>query len=222
VSTPQINLPVTIGGRPYLVEMDEFGSGAKVGAARIIDISDEKAPRVVSNLRLEVNQADAQAAYSQDPGFNEPFQGYEGHYCSVPQREDPGIVACTFILSGLRVFDIRDPLNPREIAYFNMPSKGDSFAMSSVAFAPERGEVWYSDGNTGFYALKLTNGMWPAADQVLSASDTQSTSDLESARRGPKVLPATGNEPPAAAVTLGLVGLVALTSLMRRRSRSVA
>src|SRR5688500_15151018 len=30
VSTPQINLPVTINGTPYLVEMDEFGSGARV------------------------------------------------------------------------------------------------------------------------------------------------------------------------------------------------
>jgi hypothetical protein len=33
--------------------------------------------------------------------------------------------------------------------------------MSSPAFAPERGEIWYSDGNTGFYALRVSEGVWP-------------------------------------------------------------
>jgi hypothetical protein len=33
--------------------------------------------------------------------------------------------------------------------------------MSSPAFAPERGEVWYSDGNTGFYSLRLAKDVWP-------------------------------------------------------------
>ena len=50
-----------------------------------------------------------------------PVQGYAGHYCNVPTRVDPAIVACSMILSGLRVFDIRDPYHPREIAYFNAP-----------------------------------------------------------------------------------------------------
>ena len=214
VSTPQINIPVTIGGKPYLVEMDEFGGGAKVGAARIIDISDEKVPRVVSNLRLEVNQAAAQTEFAGDPGFTDAFQGYEGHYCGVPQREEPGIVACTFILSGLRVFDIRDPLNPREIAYFNIPSEGDSFAMSSAAFAPERGEIWYSDGNTGFYALRVTNGVWPFPEPAAGPTVAPST-DTGAGARGGGELPATG----PGAVT-GLVGLGALLAfLLARRSR---
>lgn len=212
VSTPQINIPVTIGGKPYLIEMDEFGGGAKVGAARIIDISDEKAPRVVSNLRLEVNQASAQEEYAEDPGFTDAFQGYEGHYCSVPQREDPGIVACTFILSGLRVFDIRDPLKPREIAYFNMPSEGDSFAMSGAAFAPERGEIYYSDGNTGFYALRVTNGVWPFKATATPGAGAQTQPAFEG-----RELPATGRT----AVT-GLIGLgAALAFLATRRLRTI-
>jgi hypothetical protein len=117
VSTPQIAIPVTIGGHPYAVEIDEFGSDDHVGAARIIDIADEKAPKVVSNMRLEVNQKAAQAGeQAGDSGADSSLAGYDGHYCNVPSRVDPGIVACTFILSGLRVFDIRDPSNPREIA----------------------------------------------------------------------------------------------------------
>ena len=174
-SIPQNSIPVTIKGKSYLVEIDEYARNpgqydpmAPVGAGRILDISDEANPRVVSNLRLEVNQPEARRDdQSDDPGAQWPVQGYAGHYCSVPQRAEPGIVACSFILSGLRVFDIRNPEKPKEIAYFNQPAprglplKEGSFAMSAPAFAPERNEIWYSDGNSGFYSVRLTNDVWP-------------------------------------------------------------
>ena len=35
--------------------------------------------------------------------------------------------------------------------------------MSKPAFVPERHEVWYTDGTSGFYVLRVTNGVWPAA-----------------------------------------------------------
>ena len=142
-------------------------NGERVGAARIIDISDETAPRVVSDIRLEVNQPRNRDQLAGDPGATPNAQGYAGHYCEVPRREEPGIVACSFIASGLRVFDIRDPLRPREIAYFTAPlshSSGGSrsnYAMSAPAFVPERGEIWYSDGNSGFHALRIAKGVWP-------------------------------------------------------------
>jgi len=171
VSTPQNAIPVTIGGHPFLVEVDEFsrglGSGTvapPVGAARIVDIADDHAPQVISDLRLEVNTAANFNTVKGDAGATNLLQGYTAHYCAVPSRVDPGIVACSFILSGLRVFDIHDPYNPREIAYFNAPvntTRGTtSYAMSAPAFAPERGEIWYSDGNSGFYNLHITNGVW--------------------------------------------------------------
>ncbi len=171
MSIPQNAIPVTIDGHPYVVEIDEFGAQDAVGAGRIIDIGDETKPRVISNLRLEVHQPENFDAQANDPGTLSPIQGYAGHYCNVPQRTDPGIVACSMILSGLRVFDIRDPHNPREIAYFNAPvtpraaSEGSNYAMSSPSFVPERGEIWYSDGFSGFYALRVTNGVWPFADR---------------------------------------------------------
>ena len=119
---PQVAHPITIGGRPYLAEIDEFSSaedddstaanGPKVGAARIIDIADEKAPKVVSNIRLAVHQPENRAAIADDPGAQSIVQGYAGHYCNVPRRQDPEILACSMIVSGLRVFDIRDPRQP--------------------------------------------------------------------------------------------------------------
>ena len=73
------------------------------------------------------------------------------------------------ILSGLRVFDIRDPDHPREIAYFNSPIpprstpgfEASNWAMASPSFVPNRGEIWYSDGYSGFWAVRVTNGVWP-------------------------------------------------------------
>jgi hypothetical protein len=174
MSIPQNAIPVTIDGHPYVVEIDEFGAQSEVGAGRIIDISDETNPRVVSNLRLAVHQPENFAAQADDPQAQLPLQGYAGHYCNVPSRVDPGIVACSMILSGLRVFDIRDPLNPREIAYFNAPIgsrvtpgfEASNWAMSSPSFVSERGEIWYSDGFQGFFAVRLTNQAseaWPVA-----------------------------------------------------------
>jgi hypothetical protein len=169
MSIPQNAIPITIKGKPYLVEIDEFGHQLEVGAGRIIDISDETAPKVISNLRLEVHQPENFAAQANDPGAQFQGQGYSGHYCNVPSRVDPPIVACAMILSGLRVFDIRDPHNPKEVAYFNAPVyprvtpylEAGNYAMSSPSFVPERKEIWYSDVYSGFYAIRVTNDMWP-------------------------------------------------------------
>jgi hypothetical protein len=171
MSIPQNAIPVTINGHPYLIEIDEFGSLSEVGAGRIIDIADERNPRVISNLRLEVHQPQNFNTIRNDNGANNPVQGYAGHYCNVPSRVDPGIVACSMILSGLRIFDIRNPYAPREVGYFNAPVSprvipgagiipaSSNWAMSSPSFVPQRGEIWYSDGLSGFYAVRSTN--WP-------------------------------------------------------------
>ena len=179
VSIPQNSIPVTIKGRKYLVEFDEYSSGvgssaslynpaAVVGAGRVIDIQDDKHPRVVSALRLAVNQPQARTTDQQnDPGAQYPVQGYAAHYCGAPREIDPKLIACSFILSGLRVFNIEDPLHPREVAYFNKPApntlplKSGAYAMSAPSFDLAHQQVWYADGDSGFYAVKLTNGAWP-------------------------------------------------------------
>ena len=81
------------------------------------------APKVVSNIRLAVHQRENRAVIADDPGAQSIVQGYAGHYCNVPRRDDPEILACSMIATGLRVFDIRDPRNPREMAYYVAPNK---------------------------------------------------------------------------------------------------
>jgi hypothetical protein len=178
-SIPQVAEPFTRDGRDYLLEVDEFANynltggasqeSAPVGAARIIDVTDPTAPSVVSNLRLEVHQPEARRSSQQsDPGAQSPVQGYAAHYCSVPTRDNPRIVACSMILSGLRVFDISNLSSPVEVGYFNRPltesqplnpTAEGAYAMSQPAWDIAGRQVWYSDGNTGFYAVRLTNGV---------------------------------------------------------------
>ena len=80
-----------------------------------------------------------------DPGARRVAQGYAAHYCSVP-----------------RLFDINDPLKPREAGNVNQPPVGGidpselgSYATSSPAFVPSRCETWFTDTNTGFYSVQV-------------------------------------------------------------------
>jgi hypothetical protein len=175
-SIPQSSAPMTIDGHHYLLEFDEYGYSFKspqpsdtVGAARIINIDDPTHPYVVSNLRLAVDEPAAHKAAEDDPGALSPVQGYAAHYCAIPREVDPDIVACSFITSGLRIFNIENPEHPYEVAYYVSPPKAadengamaSDFAMSKPAFDPAQREVWYTDGTSGFYVLKLDSSIWP-------------------------------------------------------------
>ena len=180
-SIPQVAEPFRRGGRDYVLEIDEFVDffeltgalsypGSPVGVARIIDVDDPRRPKVVSDIRLEVHQPENRAGDQlRDPGAWFPAQGYAGHYCSLPKWRKPKLAGCSMIASGLRIFDIRDVENPREVAYFNQPlvpgealkppTLGGAYSMSAPAYDRKRGQVWYTDANTGFYNVKLTNGV---------------------------------------------------------------
>ncbi|WP_156935076.1 LVIVD repeat-containing protein [Pseudonocardia spinosispora] len=178
VSIPQNTVEFTSKGRHYLLEFDEFAFRFnpatvqdKAGAARIIDIDDPASPRIVSDLRLEVNMRDEHRAAAGDPTPVPPAQvlGYGAHYCALPRPDDPEIVACSFLNSGLRVFNISDPAKPREVAYFIAPPRAGTAAgllpgnaaFAQPAFDPDRREVWYTDAGSGFYALRLSADAWP-------------------------------------------------------------
>jgi hypothetical protein len=208
VSIPQNAIPFTENGHPYVLEFDEYNAstlnyGANpddVGAGRIVDIADERAPRIVANLRLQINQPKEHAQYGDDPGADGQIkggaQGYAAHYCNFPTRIDPKIVACSFIASGLRIFDISDLTKPKEIGYFVAPTNsrvengGDAsdFSMSMPAFVPERHEIWFTDGTSGFYALRVADSVWPhAASAVVGCQSRRTLTLTLPLRRGARV-----------------------------------
>ncbi len=170
-SVPQVAEPFTRDGHRYLLEVDEFVDlysfaglsdlkNAPVGAARIINVDDPRHPFLVSDIRLQVHQpADHAGEQTGDPGASSPLGGYTGHYCSMPTRDNPDIAGCSMILSGLRLFDISDVEHPTEVGYFNKPTSSGSAAYSQPAWDPANGSVWYTDSGTGFYNVRLTNGV---------------------------------------------------------------
>ena len=180
-SLPQVAEPFTSKGRHYLLEVDEFADFGLDGGPTQASAPGRRGPdhrhrgpartrRSSPHLRLAVHQPGARAGDQQlDPGALIPVQGYAGHYCSLPRRKNPKIVGCSMILSGLRLFDIRDLENPREVAYFNDPTvPGTQLAQPDrprrlrdvgARVGRRRRAVWYTDANKGFYVVALTNGV---------------------------------------------------------------
>ncbi|RNL79471.1 LVIVD repeat-containing protein [Nocardioides marmorisolisilvae] len=180
-SIPQAAEPFTSKGHHYLFETDEFIDlfsfkglsnlpESPVGAARIINVDDPRHPFVVSNIKLQVHEpANRKGDEAKDPMAWFPAQGYAAHYCGIPTRDNPKIAGCSMILSGLRLFDIRDVAHPKEVGYFNKPKTQidklalipalGGYAMSQPAWDVARNSVWYTDTNSGFYVVKLTNGV---------------------------------------------------------------
>ena len=192
-SVAQHTIPVKIKGKPYIIHVDEGGSGgifldgwqAACAAGfplfpmpRIVDISDESHPRLVSRVMLETHDPNNCAAVLPDLAGLSIFT-YGSHYCSVDNKHNATTLACGFFNSGIRVFDIRDPERPKEIAYFNpagatTASKGSNHTLANnfVAGGPDwcsaqvhldkqNGTLWTTCQDNGLLMLKFTNGAWP-------------------------------------------------------------
>ena len=199
-STAQHTIPIFYGKHPYLVFVDEGGgntvgsgtSGVPAGASRIIDIADPLHPTIVSVLRLEIQTVPNATPNQADIAGNGNF-GYEAHYCAVDQEVDPTALACGYFQSGIRVFDIRDPAHPAEIAYYNPPAQvqkhgtlngsehdggstnsqppNDStdWCASQIRFyqAPDGSyQLWAQCQDNGFMALRFTNAAYPLGPTV--------------------------------------------------------
>jgi hypothetical protein len=193
-SAAQHTINVKIRGKPYVVFVDEGGSGGvnsdaqRKGAcaaglapypmARIIDISDETNPEIVSRLALEVhNPANCSQVLPDLAGL--AIFTYGSHYCSVDNRHQATTLACGYFNSGIRVFDIRDPVRPKEIAYFNpagtvTPSPGSNhvsfgqwraggpdWCNAQVHLDATRGALWTTCQDNGVLVLKFREGVWP-------------------------------------------------------------
>ena len=175
-------LPVTRSGKPHLVFIDEYGQGGP----RIIDISDERHPVIVSKLKTEILMPQNYGKFREgrdynlehggvvvDPRTSSPPFGYNTHYCSVDRQDDPTILACSNFMSGVRIFDIRNFADPREIAYYNpggdgtlMPGSYGGHTAAYTTAAPritDTGEIWFTDMDAGFFVTKFAKGVWPFA-----------------------------------------------------------
>lgn len=184
-------IPVRIDGKAYLIATDQGGSGIANSAGwsaachaglpawsmvRIIDIADETSPAIIAKLALEVNDPKHCDAVLPDLTGLSGFT-YDNHYCSVDNAQDATALACASFESGVRVFDIRHPAHPREIAYFvppsvTTPSPGSWNNRATAVGRPDHcsaqirldaatATLMTTCQDNGFLALKFAGGVWP-------------------------------------------------------------
>ncbi|WP_278261264.1 hypothetical protein [Nocardia sp. AG03] len=111
-------VPVSYGGTPHVFAVDEAGSGG----VKLIDVSDDRHPRQVGAIELAINLPEHQDSMVASASGGSLF-AYDAHYCAADRPVDPTALACSWTSSGIRVFDVRDPGDIREIAYFNPPAR---------------------------------------------------------------------------------------------------
>ena len=200
----QHTIPITVAGKQYLVMVDEGGSGGladpqNVGLkaacaaglspfpmARIYDISDEKAPKPVSKLMLEIHDPKNCSQVEPDVVGLTTFT-YGSHYCSVDNRENATVLACSYFNSGVRVFDIRNPERPKEIAYFNPPpaaampgsnhvtrlqwrAGGPDWCASRLDFDFAKKQLITMCHDNGLLVMQFADGTWPFPQSTASTS----------------------------------------------------
>ncbi|MCU1377272.1 MAG: hypothetical protein JWN29_255, partial [Acidimicrobiales bacterium] len=158
----------TIGGRPFVLHSEESVFGPTWGCLPetlnpfagpaqpwLTDISDPSHPRTVSQFGLAIN----------DPA-NCPAQIDSGVSASVHYHDVDDPARTTFVVasmwnSGVRVFDVRDPVHPKEVAYFNpgdvQPGTGVTLdhAWAHVRWVPTTGQLWFATSAGGFWVAEL-------------------------------------------------------------------
>jgi hypothetical protein len=187
--------PFGANGRQYVISSDESGGSSGVGGLaaacargasphgypNIIDITDERNPKIVAKMMLEVNDP-----VNCDLLLNDPLElgqtpQYNQERCITDRLSNPTMAACAFQSAGLRVFDIRDLYHPKEIAYYKPPAARTTFLPGSASWSPgadrtmdrlagyprfvkvpanaEHGrelQIWIVSNDNGFQVLRFT------------------------------------------------------------------
>jgi hypothetical protein len=159
----------TINGHKYLLHSEEsvfggaYGCLPKVanpiaGAAQpfLTNIDDPAHPRTVSEMGLPINQPENCLTQIQD-GENDSV-----HYHDVDSATNTHFVMASMWNAGIRVFDVRNPALPTEVAYFNsadVAGKGQATLLDQVwghiRYDAPRGEIWFASQHAGFFVVRL-------------------------------------------------------------------
>ena len=116
-------------------------------------MSDERKPREVSQIKLEVNEQENCGKILTDD------EVYSIHYVGVDDERNTTKVFYTYYTGGVRVFDVRDPAHPKEIAYFHSPPKPDTVIEPSPLRAGD-GQTPDWDSSTSVVRYRGANEIW--------------------------------------------------------------
>ena len=107
-----------------------------------------------------------------------PLFWYDSHYCTVDNPDDAKLAACAYFQAGVRVFDIRDPHHPKEIAYYKPPARrtesrpgsqlsgfvanrDHDWTSSNMRFVRHKGELdlWFTSQDNGFQIVRFSRSL---------------------------------------------------------------
>jgi hypothetical protein len=136
--------------------------------AGIVDVGNEKQLRLISLFPLPEPPPESglKNFYQKGGRFGPHNQHHPNHQACLENRDD--IAYLTYFNAGLRVYDIRDPRMPTEIAYFVPPDPQTRIgtkpsklvAQTEDVLVDRRGYIYISDKNLGVYILRLKS-IWP-------------------------------------------------------------
>lgn len=173
--------PMRIQGKPYLLTSDEsiLNPTAKgclpdaltplggVSRPALISLANERLPKVRGEIRLPINEP-IHCAEQALSGVNASV-----HYHDVDDPDDTTFALVSAWNAGLRIFDVRNPARPREVAYFNpgmfapfAGSQGGALdqAWAHSRYVPETGHIWLTTSTGGFWVLELQPQVRTALD----------------------------------------------------------
>ena len=134
-----------------------------LGFAGLVDVADERQPRLLSLFPLPAPPAGVPFAnFCQRGGrFGPHNQHQPQHQTALLGRDD--LVFLTYFNAGLRIVDIADPRLPREVGYFVPPDPATRrgvlpktlVAQSEDVLVDRRGFIYLTDKNHGLYVLRF-------------------------------------------------------------------
>ncbi len=156
----------SIGGRQYMIAANEIRCTA---FPRVFDITDEATMHMVGEFRLEANDR-----CLDDEGWAQENRGgsYGLHYNSVVDDAwgNEALGMFSFMGSGLRIVDLRNPARPVEIAYYHPGELADEIlakratspfattmdtCISKAFFVHATEHIWFGC-NSGLYVAELS------------------------------------------------------------------
>jgi hypothetical protein len=162
----------TINGTKYVLHSEESPFGAGFGCAPetanpfagpaqpwLTDIGNEADPKLVSQFGLAINDAQNCAAQL------EANETDSVHYHDVDNPDDTTFVMASMWNAGIRVFDVRDPVRPKEVAYFNPGDVGEpgstvlDHAWGHIRYVASTGQIWFATADGGFWVVELERGV---------------------------------------------------------------
>lgn len=131
----------------------------------MIDIKDPSKPRLMSLFPLPVPPKDAPYSNFCDKGGRFGPHNPNQHWHSPDVEHSSDLVYMTYFNAGLRIFDIRDPRQPKEVGWFIPPTPtrrvGPMPATKLVTqtedvLVDRRGNTYITDKQWGLFVLRAT------------------------------------------------------------------